>query len=133
MEQAIAAVAVAIIAGLFGWGGAKFARRKEKADAAKTLVDTALALVEPLKIEVGILAGRLAVVESENARLVTAVAKLEIDNRNLRIENTTLRTRVSSLERQIVDLGHTPVNGSAIVTTQTTETVKTITQDAPPP
>jgi uncharacterized membrane protein YtjA (UPF0391 family) len=126
MEATIAAVAVALIAGLFGFGGAKFARRKEKADAAQVVVETALSLLNPLKVEIGVLGARLTVVESENVRLVTSVAKLEIDNRNLRSENSGLRTRVTLLEAQLLGLGHMPANaagfGGPTTTTTSTET-----------
>jgi chromosome segregation ATPase len=130
MQQVIAAVAVAVIAGLFGWGGTKFARRKEKADAASIITATAMSLLAPLNVSISELSGRVSTLESEKERLAARIRDLERDNRNLRSENTGLRGRVSTLEKQLLDLGHTPANGTAAtVTTQTTETVKTITQE----
>ena len=128
MEAALAAVTVAVVAGLFGIGGAKYSRRKEKVDAASIVTATALSLLAPLNLDIAKLTTRLDAVEHENTRLVDRVGSLEIDNRNLRSENTGLRARVTTLETQLVDLGHVPANGSAIVTTSTTETVKTTTQ-----
>ncbi len=129
MEPAIAAVAVALIAGLFGWGGTKFARRKEKADAASIITATAMSLLAPLNVSISELSGRVSTLEAEKDRLAARIRDLERDNRNLRSENTGLRGRVSTLEKQLLDLGHTPANGTAAtVVTSTTETVKTITQ-----
>ena len=130
-DQTIAAVALvvaAVIAGLFAVGGAKYSRRKEKVDAASIVTATALSLLAPLNLDIAKLTTRLDAVETDNQRLAIKVASLEADNRNLRSENTGLRARVTTLETQLVDLGHVPANGSAIVTTSTTETVKTTTQ-----
>jgi chromosome segregation ATPase len=130
MEPAVIATSIAaVVAGLFGYGGAKFARRKEKADAASIVTATALSLIAPLNADISKLSGRVSTLENENHRLLARVAGLEADNRNLRGENSGLRARVTSLESQILALGHTPVNGSAAtVTTSTTET-KTVTQE----
>jgi FtsZ-binding cell division protein ZapB len=116
----VASVLVALIAGLFGYTGARWGRRKEKVDAAATVTKTALSLIDPLNIEIAKLTSRVAVLERDKTDLVTRVAILEVDNRNLRSENTGLRTRVSSLESQILALGHTPVNGQPATTTTTT-------------
>jgi hypothetical protein len=129
----LAAVAVAVIAGLFGYVGSRVARRKESADAAATVTATALSLLSPLNIEIAKLTSRVAVLETDKTQLVTRVAVLEVDNRNLRSENTGLRQRITSLEAQILALGHTPVNGHAPSTVTTTSTqTKTVTQEDTP-
>jgi FtsZ-binding cell division protein ZapB len=122
MTPVIATIVAGLIVAVSGYGGAKFARRKEQADAASIITATAMSLLAPLNIEVSNLSGRLATLESQKTQLVTRVASLEQDNRNLRSENTGLRDRVGSLERQLLELGHTPVNGTATTTTTVTTT-----------
>ena len=131
--SAIALVAVAFIAAGSGWGGAKFARRKEKADAASIITATAMSLLAPLNIKVAELSGSVTGLNGQVTQLHGKVARLETDNRNLRIENAGLRDRVATLERQITGLGHTPVNGhpAGTVTTSTTEVV-TVTEGVTP-
>lgn len=127
---AAALVVAAVVAGLFGYIGARWARRKEKVDAAQVVTSTALSLLAPLNADIAKLSGRVSTLENENTRLVHRVAGLEADNRGLRSENTGLRKRVTSLEEQIRALGHIPVNGAAAaatVVTSHTET-KTVTQ-----
>ncbi len=124
-----AIVVAAIVAGLFSYVGAKFGRRKEKADAAAIVTATAISLLAPLNTDIAKLSGQVTGLQAETQRLSTAVVRLEVDNRNLRSENSGLRARVSALEAQILGLGHTPVNGNpptppmGTVTTSTTETV----------
>ena len=141
--SALAAIAVAFIAAGSGWGGAKFARRKEKADAASIITATAMSLLVPLNVEVSKLQasvlgltdqvarlrGKVTTLETDNTKLQSEVALLKTDNRTLRVENAGLRDRVATLERQITGLGHTPVNGhpAGTVTTSTTEVV-TVTE-----
>ena len=130
--SAIALVAVAFIAAGSGWGGAKFARRKERADAASIITATAMSLLAPLNVEVSKLQGSVTGLNSQVAQLHAKVARLETDNRTLRIENSGLRDRVATLERQIVGLGHTPANGQpSTVTTSTTEVI-TVTEGVTP-
>ncbi len=124
---AIAVVVAAIVAGLFGYGGAKFGRRKEKADAAAVITSTALSLITPLQTDIAKLTGQVTGLQAEAQRLSTAVVRLEVDNRNLRSENSGLRARVSALEAQILGLGHTPVNGTPPMGTVTTSTTETVT------
>jgi chromosome segregation ATPase len=126
----LAAVVGPLIAGLFGYAGAKFSRRKDRADAASVITSTALSLLAPLHSDIAKLSGRVSTLENENTRLVNRIAGLERDNRNLRVENTDLRTRVKSLETQILELGHTP-NGGQAPTTITTSTTESMTVTKP--
>jgi FtsZ-binding cell division protein ZapB len=133
MNTALATgIAVALISGLFGWAGTKFARRKEKADAAAIITATAVSLLAPLNSDISKLQGKVSTFEAELARATASIANLERDNRNLRSENTGLRKRVTSLETQIVGLGHTPVNGTPTVTERTTVETTTVTHEPPP-
>ena len=130
--SAIALVAVAFIAAGSGWGGAKFARRKEKADAASIITATAMSLLVPLNVEVAKLQASVLGLTDQVGRLRGKVTTLETANRTLRFENSGLRDRVATLERQIVGLGHTPANGQpSTVTTSTTEVI-TVTEGATP-
>ena len=123
--SALALVAVAFIAAGSGWGGAKFARRKEKADAASIITATAMSLLVPLNADIVKLTAAVAVLSGK-------VTTLETDNRKLRTENAGLRDRVATLERQLTGLGHTPINGHpSTVTTSTTEVV-TVTEGVTP-
>lgn len=133
MNASIAAgIAVAIISGLFGWAGTKFARRKEKADAASIITATAMSLLAPLNADIAKLSGRVSTLEGEKSRLELRITDLERDNRNLRSENTGLRGRVSTLEGQLLALGHTPANGNNVVT-QTISETKIVTQGTTEP
>ena len=125
----VGVVLAAFIAGMFGYGGAKFARRKERAEAAAVVTSTALSLITPLSADIAKLTGRVSTLENENTRLVNRITGLERDNRSLRGENTDLRARVKLLETQIRELGHTPNGGPAptTITTSTTES-KTVVQ-----
>ena len=124
--SALALVVVAFIAAGSGWGGAKFARRKERADAASIITATAMSLLAPLNVEVAKLQGAVTTLQAQ-------VTSLRTDNRKLQSENSGLRDRVAVLESQITGLGHTPINGhpAGTVTTSTTEVV-TVTEGVTP-
>ena len=124
---------VAMAVGILAFFGARYARRREKADAASIITATAMSLLAPLNIEVAKLQGSVLALTDQVGRLRGKVTTLETDNRKLRIENSGLRDRVAVLELQIVGLGHTPANGhpAGTVTTSTTEVV-TVTEGPTP-
>jgi regulator of replication initiation timing len=129
LNPAIIAGVATVIVALVGFASAKFGRRKEKADAAAIITATAVSLLAPLNSDIAKLSGKVSALETEAHRRDIRIADLERDNRHLRLENTSLRGRITTLETQIVGLGHTPVNGTpATVTQTTTEKTTTVTE-----
>jgi chromosome segregation ATPase len=132
----IATVIVALVSFVSAKAAAKSATfkaiadaEKTKVDAVKVITDTTLSLLAPLNVEISKLAGRVSTLESEKERLASRIRDLERDNKHLRSENTGLRGRVTVLEKQLLDLGHTPVNGTPSTATVVTHTeTKTVTE-----
>jgi len=124
--SAFAIIVTAGIAAMSGWVGAKFARRKERADAASIITATAVSLLVPLNADIVKLTAAVEVLQQK-------VLSLEADKLNLWTENTALRSRIGVLEHQIMALGHIPTDhpGGSTVTTSKTEVV-TVTEGAAP-
>ena len=123
-------ILTALIAALPGVYAVVSGRRKSRAEAADTISDAAVQLVEPLKCENVALRAQVAALRAEldalrtevetlrtdNATLRTEVTQLRSDNETLRLaiaalrqRNTELEQGVEALAQQVEALGAAPV------------------------
>lgn len=95
-------IIIALITGAAGLLTAVATKKKLHADAAESISDAALSLIEPLK-------KRLAEAEAEIENNRVKLHQMEIELAVLKHENIEMSEGIAKLKYQVMSLGHKPI------------------------